>query len=216
VKTILVYDTETTGLPVWSKPSEDPCQPHITQLAAELCNADTGETLAYMNFLIKPEGWTIPDEVAQLTGITTEKAMAYGLPIREVLPQFLSLWEKATLHRVAHNESFDMRMVRIEIMRDLIYKDLMKSNQIGPDTSFADVWKAAPAFCTCTNSAPIVKLPPTAKMVAAGRTNHKPPNLTEAYRHFTGLELKGAHNAAVDIMACKAIYLALNDYVVQV
>jgi DNA polymerase III subunit epsilon len=205
VKTILVYDTETTGLPVWGKPSEDPCQPHITQLAAELCNADTGETLAYMNFLIKPEGWTIPDEVAQLTGITTEKAESHGVKIGVVLPLFLTLWKQATLHRVAHNESFDMRMVRIAIMRDKGFSE-----------GFADEWKAAPAFCTCTNSAPIVKLPPTAKMVAAGRTNHKPPNLTEAYRHFTGLELKGAHNAVNDIMACKAIYLALNDYVVQV
>lgn len=198
MKTILVFDTETTGLPVWSKPSEDPCQPHITQLAAELCNADTGETLAYMDLLIRPQGWTIPDEVAALTGITTEKAEAYGVPIGAALPLFLDMWRKATLHRVAHNESFDMRMVRIAIMRDRGYPP-----------EFADVWKAAPAFCTCASSISLVNCPPTERMLAAGRKGPKSPNLGEAYKHFTGLDLVNAHNAATDIMACKAVYFAL-------
>ena len=197
MKTILIYDTETTGLPIWGSPSNDPRQPRITQIAAELCNADTGEVLAGMNFLIKPDGWTIPDELAALTGITTDKAEKYGVPIAYVLPIFLVMWSKATL-RIAHNESFDMRMVRIEIARDP-----------GFDDAFSDHWKEGAAFCTCTNSAKLINLPPTAKMVAAGRTNPKPPNLTEAYKHFTGIDLVNAHNAATDIMACKAVYFGI-------
>ncbi|MGT2505722.1 hypothetical protein [Cupriavidus basilensis] len=57
---ILFYDTETSGLPQWSLPSEDPSQPHITQIAAELHDEDTGTTLAFMDLLIRPDGWTIP------------------------------------------------------------------------------------------------------------------------------------------------------------
>jgi DNA polymerase-3 subunit epsilon len=58
---------------------------------------------------------------------------------------------------------------------------------------------------------PIIKLPPTAKMVAAGRHHPKTPNLGEAYRFFTGHELEGAHSALVDVDACIACYYAMTD-----
>lgn len=194
---VLCYDTETSGLPEWSKPSEDPCQPRIVQLCAELFDDDSGRVLHSMNFIIRPDGWTIPDEVAAVHGITTEFAINHGVPIGTALPLFLGLWIRSDI-RVAHNESFDMRMVRIEIKRD---------SELTPD--FADQWKASPAFCTQAKSSPILKLPPTPKMLAAGRRHAKSPNLGEAYEFFTGRPLVNAHDAAVDVAACKAVYLAL-------
>lgn len=193
----LIYDTETSGLPLWNEPSEHPGQPRIVQLAAELYDEDSGRTLHAMNFLIRPDGWTIPDEVAAVHGITTEAAKAHGLPVRTVLPLFLSLWKQAD-HRVAHNESFDMRMVRIEIMRD-----------DGFSPGFADAWKGGRAYCTQAKSTPILNLPPTARMIAVGRRHAKSANLSEAYAFFTGQKLSGAHDASVDVAACKAVYLAL-------
>lgn len=193
---ILFYDTETTGLPNWSAPSEDPSQPRITQLCAELVDDDTGEVYAALNTLIQPDGWTIPADLEALTGITTDKARAVGAPMAAVLPMFVHLWQRCEV-RIAHNESFDMRMVRIELMR---HTDL---------SGLADPWKAGKAFCTQAKSTPILKLPPTPKMIAAGRNHHKSANLGEAYQHFTGLPLAGAHNAAVDVAACKTVYFAL-------
>jgi len=196
----LAYDTETSGLPNWNLPSEDPSQPRIVQLAAELFDDERPDDVLHaMNFIIKPDGWTIPDEVAAVHGITTEIAMAHGLPMRAVLPVFLSLWKQCD-HRVAHNESFDMRMVRIEIKRDPGFSE-----------DFADKWKASAAYCTQSKSSPILKLPPTAKMLAAGRKHAKSPNLGEAYEFFTGRKLENAHNASVDVAACKAVYLAIKS-----
>jgi len=200
MKTILVYDTETSGLPDWKKPSEDPCQPHITQLAAQLCDESNGDILASLNVMIQPAGWTIPAELEQLTGITTEKATAFGVSINLALGMFMDLWERADL-RVAHNESFDMRMVRIELKRDG-----------GMGDGVADRWKAGEAFCTANSCTKILNLPPTPKMIAAGFNKPKLPNLTEAYRFFTGKELAGAHNAAVDLMACKAVYFGIRSF----
>lgn len=199
MKTILIYDTETTGLPVWNKPSEDPSQPRITQLAAELCDEETGDVLSAINFIIKPDGWSIPEELQKLTGITQERAEKFGMEMRLVLPFFLTMWKTSDL-RVAHNESFDMRMVRIEMMRDPGFN------------KFADKWKEAAAFCTQANCTNILNLPPTERMLAAGRNHPKSPNLGEAYKHFTGKELEGAHNAAIDIMACKAVYYGIKSH----
>lgn len=199
MKPILFYDTETTGLPIWAKPSEDPAQPYITQIAAELCDEETGETLQAINFLIEPEGWTIPEDIQKLTGITQEKAERFGIKIGCVLPHFFYLWQKSEI-RVAHNEPFDMRMIRIAMMRDPAFQ------------KHADKWKESPAFCTQSNSTNILKLPPTERMLAAGRNTSKSPNLAEAYRHFTGKELDGAHNAAVDIMGCKAVYFGIKNH----
>lgn len=203
----LFYDTETTGLPVWDKPSEDPSQPRITQLCAELVDDDTQEVLASLNTLIKPDGWTIPAELEILTGITTAKCEQSGVRIGLALPIFFDMWKRSD-QRVAHNESFDMRMVRIELIR---VADCGAMYNAKPGELFWDTWKAGPAFCTCDRSKKIVNLPPTQKMVAKGMTTPKPPNLGEAYLHFTGLQLEGAHNAGIDVMACKAVYFGIRD-----
>jgi DNA polymerase-3 subunit epsilon len=44
-----------------------------------------------------------------------------------------------------------------------------------------------------------------------GRKHPKSPNLGEAYEFFTGRKLVNAHDAAVDVAACKAVYLALKE-----
>jgi DNA polymerase-3 subunit epsilon len=194
---IIFYDTETNGLPQWNLPSEDPSQPHVTQLVAELCDERSGNTIATMDVLIKPNGWTISDDLAQLTGITTERAIAEGIPLADALQQFTGMWRRTAM-RVGHNESFDARMLRIEYFRVLPVDD-----------PFHDQWKGGAAFCTQGKSTKIINLPPTAKMLAADRKHARSPNLGEAYEHFTGKKLEGAHNAAVDLAATKAVYYGI-------
>ncbi len=203
----LVYDTETSGLPLWNQPSEHPDQPRVLQLHAELFNDDTGETYATLSSIIKPEGWTVPAEITAITGITQEKAQDLGRPIGEVLPEFIDLWRRGGV-RVAHNESFDMRMVRIELMRHPGFKDVM----ITPDISYADFWKRGEAYCTQVGSTKILNLPPTEKMRAARRNHPKSPNLAEAFEFFTGTKLENAHDAAVDVAACKQVYFGIRKH----
>lgn len=170
MKLNLCHDTETNGIPEWSTPSEDPCQPRITQLAAVLQVEETREVLGAINFLIKPDGWTILDDVAEKTGITTEKCERFGVPIEHALHAYMELW-KLSDQRVGHNESFDARMLRHEIKRHPFY-----SMQMIGEQTFADYFKAAPAFCTMRSSTNIVKAPN-----ANGRGGFKWPKLEEAY-----------------------------------
>jgi DNA polymerase III subunit epsilon len=201
MKPILFYDTETNGLPLRKEPSDHPGQPHITQLAAELFDADSGRTLAFMDTLIYPgDWWTIPEDLQQLTGITDELVQRFGYPLDDALELFIHMWCEAEV-RVAHNESFDQRMIRIEASRVL-----------DKNHGFHEDWKAGAVFCTQTNSVSILNLPPTAKMLAAGFNKPKSPNLGEAYKYFTGKDLEGAHNAAVDLAACKAVYFGILEH----
>lgn len=203
---ILFYDSETDKLVDFKMPSDDPCQPHITELAAKLVDEETREVYASMSVLIRPEGWTVPADITELTGITNELLLARGVPIGFALEMFVQLWKNAS-KRVAHNESFDMRVLRTAFKRDEVFQKEM----VG-EVEFADHWKAAPAYCTQANSTKIVNLPPTAKMAAKNMKGPKSPNLGEAYFHFTGRELAGAHRADADVDAAIAVYFGIKDH----
>lgn len=190
----LFFDTETTGLPDFKAPSESAHQPHIVQLAALLVDMDTRETIQSMDVIIRPDGWTIPDDVAAVHGITTEHALDVGIPESLAVSMFMELW--AGRARVAHNEQFDARIVRIALMRF-------------HSEDAADIWKSGPTECTARLATPICALPPTEKMKAVGRFHHKTPNLGEAYRHFTGKELENAHSAMADVLACRDVFFAI-------
>lgn len=190
----LFYDTETTGLPDFKAPSESAHQPHIVQLAALLVDMDTRETIQSMDVIIRPDGWTIPDDVAAVHGITTEHAAEVGIPENLAVSMFMELWVGRP--RIAHNEQFDARILRIALMRH-------------QSEDAADIWKSGPAECTARMATPICQIPPTAKMVRAGFNKFKTPNLGEAYRHFTGNELVNAHSAMADVLACRDVYFAI-------
>lgn len=200
----LIYDTETTGLPLFSEPSEDPRQPHIVQLGAILVDLDTREELDVLDVIVRPDGWEIPVEVAAIHGITTERALAEGILEIEALERLMTMWGAETLAeggprlRIAHNEQFDARIVRIALKR--YFGD-----------AAADDWKRAQAHCTARITTPILKIPPTERMRAARRFHHKTPNLTEAFAHFFGRPFDDAHSALADCRACLAVYFAALD-----
>lgn len=190
MNTAMFYDTETTGLPKWKEPSGDPSQPHLVQLGAILCNADTGEVLQSLDLIIRPDGWEIPDEVAEIHGITTEKAMAIGVSEELAVDLFLEMKGKAT--RVAHNRTFDQRIIRIALKRYGYSEEVMEAWAEKDDH-----------LCTMQMAKPVMQLEPR------GRYGWKSPKLEEAYKHFTGKDLENAHTAMADAKACMAVYFAL-------
>ena len=199
MNTAIFYDTETTGLPLFSEPSEDPRQPHIVQLGALLVDLDTRKTIASLDVIVRPDGWLIPADVAAIHGITTEHAMDVGVSESMALGMLMELWGEARHERrlrIGHNESFDARIVRIALMRF-------------EDEPLADAWRAGRAECTAKMATPICAIPPTAKMVAAKRFHHKTPNLGEAVAHILKATISNAHTAMADAAACRDIYFAM-------
>lgn len=196
----LFYDTETSGLPLFNDPSEDPRQPHIVQLAARLVELETRKIISTIDLIVRPDGWEIPDDVAAVHGITTDRALKVGVPEWLALAVFMSMAGQSSA-RIAHNETFDARIIRIALKRYAEDHGL----------THPDDWKDGEAKCTARLSTPICNLPPTAKMVAARRNHAKTPNLGEAFEFFTGNKLEGAHSALVDVDACMTVYFAIMD-----
>lgn len=183
MKKALFYDTETTGMVLWKEPSEHPDQPHIVQIAAKLVDLDTRRVLGRMSHIIRPDGWTIPDEVVRIHGITTEMAMDCGIAAVDALSIFRDMCGVlAGGERIAFNESFDARIIRIALKR---------MPQLGVDP---DRWKDMPSYCP---------MRPAQKIMGVGKF----PRLTEAYAFFTGgASPKDAHDAWGDVEMLEVVY----------
>ncbi len=192
---ILFFDTETTGLPDFKVRSADPTQPHLVQLALVTCE-DDGTEIKAISVIVRPNGWEITPELTAIHGISHERASAVGIPEDEVVDLFVMFQGRSTL-RVAHNESFDRRILRIAMTR------------AGLERDFIEHIEARASFDTCGAAKPIINLPPTDKMLAAGFTGPKPPRLEECIKHFFDEELPGAHDALIDTRACARIYFHL-------
>lgn len=185
---VLIFDTETTGLPQFKEPSEGVNQPHIVQLAALLVDVDTRKIIQSMDVIVKPDGWEIPAEVAEIHGITTEYALQVGIPEKQAVEMFLALW--AGRLRVAHNTTFDNRIIRIATKR-FCTEDVIES------------WHDGEYQCTGLLTKPIMQMLPKNKY------GFKMPKLSEAYKHFFGVELENAHSAMADAKACMDVYFAV-------
>jgi len=82
----LFFDTETTGLPKnWKAPVTDLNNwPRMIQIAWILCDQN-GTRIESDDFIIQPEGFTIPSDASRVHGISTEKAIREGEDLEQVL-----------------------------------------------------------------------------------------------------------------------------------
>lgn len=180
---ILVFDTETTGLPDWKSPSEAEHQPHLVQLAAHLVDVDTRAIKQTIDLIIRPDGWVITPELTEIHGITHEYACAVGVPEKLAVELFLLMWNGRK--RIAFNTTFDNRLIRIATKRYF-------------DEAISETWHEGEYECAMIASRKIM--------------GGKQPNLAEAYKHFTGKEIQNAHTAIGDVNACMEVYFAVKDH----
>jgi DNA polymerase III epsilon subunit-like protein len=107
---IIFFDTETTG--VIPKGKEEPLVyfndfPHVVQLSWKLGDKEG-------DFIIKPDGFTIPDAAAAVHGITTDRAIAEGVPYHDAfMPPIRGVIRKTFQRREFSRSQFDGRRVGI-------------------------------------------------------------------------------------------------------
>jgi DNA polymerase III subunit epsilon len=206
---ILVHDTETSGLPLFKDPSEDPRQPHLCELAAYMFDADSMQVVDLYHALVKQDGWSVEPEAFKAHGITKERSMAEGVDEKDAFYNFHRL-SRLSQMRVAHNGQFDDRIHRIGIMRFGDGVVTTDTSDIIDRTAFADQWRALPSYCTMKETTNILNLPATEAMRKSGRGSwKKQPSLKETYNHFFHEDFDGAHSAKADAWACARVYFFL-------
>ncbi len=188
---VLVFDTETTGFVAESQPPTSAAQPDLVQLGAILFDAADNRIRGELNVIAQLDpGVRVPTGASSVHGITTEACAQYGIPLLIVMAAFNNLAKAADMF-VCHNARFDTVVMQ---------RAYHKVNRPHP---FAD----KPVMCTMEAATPIIRVPPTEKMLRAGRTHWKKPNLQEAYGHVTGgLSFDGAHDAMADVRATLEVW----------
>ncbi len=181
----LFFDTETTGLPSCPNPDYQNW-PRMIQIAWLLID-ENREIKSKNCFIIKPQGYSIPQRVIRIHGITMKKALEEGIPIDHALHYFLTDTNFADV-LVAHNVAYDYGVVRAELLRKNI-----------PDF-LRDITK----FCTMTSKQVL-------DFVKNFRSNgsRQCPSLSELYFLLFNEKLDNAHDALSDAEACANCFFEL-------
>jgi DNA polymerase-3 subunit epsilon len=174
---ILFFDTETTGLPKnWKAPVTDLNNwPRLVQLAYLVYDFD-GNLIHSCNEIIKPNGFTIPNEASKVHGITTDIANQRGSNIEEVFELF-SIHLKRAKVLVAHNMAYDEKIIGAELIR------------LGLENVIDNKEK----ICTMESSVDLCKID--------GPYGYKWPKLEGLHRFLFNHDFDGAHDALADIQA---------------
>ena len=184
----LIFDTETTGLPKrWNAPlSDSENWPRCIQIAWQIHDAK-GEVVAHEDYLIHPDGFTIPFDSEQVHGISTALAEDQGIPLEEVLEKFHTALDQVD-YVVGHNVSFDRNIMGAEYLR----------------SGLEDVLENKAVIDTCNEeTAQLCQLP-------GGRGGKfKLPTLSELYRFLFQESFMEAHNATADVEATSRAFLEL-------
>jgi DNA polymerase III epsilon subunit-like protein len=174
----LFFDTETTGLPKnWDAPiNQFDNWPRIVQIAWLLYDSE-GNEISKNEFIILPDGFSIPKNASDVHGITT----AYAFEVGEKLNDVLLLFEehcKLSKYLIAHNINFDSKVLGSEFLRILSRNPIQKLELL----------------CTMKNSTQYCRI--------NGRYGeYKWPTLSELHTKLFGYDFDKAHDALADIEA---------------
>jgi len=89
--------------------------PRVVQVAWQLHDGK-GSLLSQKNYIIRPEGFTIPYNAEKVHGISTQRALEEGHDLREILDIFQADLVQSR-YVVGHNIGFDVHVVGAEFLR---------------------------------------------------------------------------------------------------
>jgi len=195
---VLVFDTETTGLP--SRKGYDKYYPYTELQHYDECRIvsiawnlyDNKELISSKYYIIKPDTFEIDDtsKSCEINGITQVISEKDGINITDMFVELhTDLYNCDVI--VAHNILFDKHILLSELHR---YK---RDDMIV-------IFDSKDLYCTMNNTKDLLKIP----MKYGG---YKSPKLTELYEFLFNETFDNNHNALADVEACAKCYFKLKN-----
>ena len=196
----MIFDTETTGLPergVYVVENHNlHLWPHIVQLSYIIYDNEINEIIKQKDTIIKiPNNIIVPDNVVLIHGITSEISKSIGKDCVSSLIEFMEDYSKIDV-LIAHNVKFDVNMIRVELLRHVLYDEFNKLKD------------SKKHYCTMTSTIKLCNLKYTNRW---GSESSKFPKLIELHQHLfnTEVEKTNLHNALNDVLICLRCYFKL-------
>ena len=197
---ILVFDTETTGLPEYKfrKRKRIRVMPHMLQLAWVVYDVIENKLLRKCDRIVRlPDNMIVPPESVAIHNITQDMMLEQGKSLRDVLVEFVSDLKQCD-YLVAHNIPFDKEVLQTEF------------NRIGMINHFDVLKSSLVEYCTMRESKELCNIQ-TIDYVNGG-TRIKFPKLIELHRKLFRHNVEDLHNALHDVYVClRCFYKMIYD-----
>jgi DNA polymerase III epsilon subunit-like protein len=203
---ILIFDTETTGLPKSRIINQDTLDkwPHIVQFSFIIFDTSANAIIKSCDFIIQmQDGQKIPPESIAFHGITDAISQEKGVPLEQVLNAFFADLKTADL-LVGHNVEFDINMVKVELLRMIYNHPAEICQAVKMDlhllTNFTNI------YCTMQRSIDLCAIKAKDKF---GNEYNKYPRLLELHETLFQTKPKNLHNSLIDILVTLRCFMQL-------
>lgn len=224
---VLIFDTETTGL--LSKNDGIEGQPFIIQFSFVIFDMGTFEIKKKFNEYIKIEpSIEIKPIITEITGITREICDNKGIPIENAIMEFYDAYISCRF-LVAHNISFDKKMILIELKRNIHKIYPVNPNILSLFNDVFNYMNGIEEYCTMNFGKNICNIMLEKKNVpkvtnvftnqpiiqknvnTETKTNQfkKNPKLSELHEFLFGFCPLNLHDSLVDSIVCLKCFLKM-------
>jgi DNA polymerase III epsilon subunit-like protein len=207
---VLIFDTETTGLPETKIISPDTLNkwPHIVQFSYIIFDTELNDIIKSEDYIVQLVGINIPEKSTEIHGITNKIALEEGKNIEIILNKFFRDLKSVDL-LVGHNISFDINMIMIELLR-IIYNSQYTREHINDFKNYLHfLVNYKNIYCTLQESIHLCAIKATDKF---GREYMKYPKLLELHQKIFRNENeqpKHLHNSFNDILVTLRCFMFL-------
>lgn len=206
---IFVFDTETTGLPKtkFINPFKLDEWPFIVQLSYTIFDTSINNIILIQDHIVKMENnVNICEESSNIHGITNEISKNKGMLINNVLEKFFYHMKDCDII-VGHNVSFDLNMIKVELLR-MINLNMSYSDEyikyIKLNLHYLNNIKNI--YCTLKESIELCNIQLISK---AGNPYKKYPKLIELHKTLFQTIPNNLHNALNDILITLRCYMKM-------